>query len=112
MNGNISNELQAIDCIESETLVENDLSVTTQTYDNSVKKGVNLPTTQVEWEIASSFFHSELPISEVNKDNLNNVTEQFNRIVYDYFHDNYGTAKKGFDKENELQVKYKDYSKS
>ena len=51
-------------------------------------------------------------MSKVNKDNLNNVTEKFNRIVYDYFHDNYGTAKKGFDKENELQVKYKDYSKS
>ena len=37
LNGNIFNELQAIDCIESETLVENALSVTTQTYDNSVK---------------------------------------------------------------------------
>ena len=61
--------------------------------------------------IANSFFHSELPISEVNKDNLNNVTEKFNRIVYDYFHDNCGTAKKGFEKENELQVKYEDYSK-
>ena len=73
---------------------------------------MNLPTTQGEWEIANSFFHSELPISEVNKDNLNNVTEKFNRIVYDYFHDNYGTAEKGFDKENDLQVKYKDYSKS
>ena len=36
---------------------------------------MNLPTTQGEWEIANSFFHSELPISEVNKDNLNNVTE-------------------------------------
>ena len=48
----------------------------------------------------------------MNKDNLNNVTEKFNRIVYDYFHDNYGIAKKGFEKENELQVKYKDYSKS
>ena len=35
-----------------------------------------------------------------------------NRIVYDYFHDNHGTAKKGFEKENELQVKYNDYSKS
>ena len=43
---------------------------------------MNLPTTQGEWEIANSFFHSELPISEVNKDNLNNVTEKFNRIVY------------------------------
>ena len=49
-------------------------------------------------EIANSFFHSELPISEVNKDNLNNITEKFNRIVYDYFHDNYGTAEKGFDR--------------
>ena len=112
LNGNLFNELQAIDCIESETLVENALSVTTQPYDNSVKKGVNLPTTQGEWELANSFFHSELPISEVNKDNLNNVTEKFNRIVYDYFHDNYRTAKKGFEKESELQVKYKDYSKS
>ena len=59
------------------------LSVTTQSYDNSVKKGVNLPTTQREWEIANSFIHSELPINEVNKVNLNNVTEKFNRIVYD-----------------------------
>ena len=93
LNGNLSNELQAIDCIESKTLVENVLSVTTQPYDNSVKKGVNLPTTQGEWEIANSFFHSELPISEVNKDNLNNLTEKFHRIIYDYFQDNYGTAK-------------------
>ena len=108
LNGNLFNELQAIDCIESETLVENALSVTTQPSDNSVKKGMNLPTTQGEWGIANSFFHSELPISEVNKDNLNNVTEKFNQIVYD----NYRTAKKGFEKENESQVKYKDYSKS
>ena len=86
--------------------------MTTQPYDNSVKNGMNLPTTQGELEIANSFFHSELPISEVNKDNLNNATEKFNRIVYDYFHDNYETAEKGFEKENELQVKYKDYSKS
>ena len=112
LNGNLFNELQAIDCIESETFVENALSVTTRPYDNSVKKGVNLPTTQGEWETANPFLHSELPISKVNKDNLNNVTEKFNRIVYDYFHDNYGTARKGFEKENELQVKYKYYSKS
>ena len=112
LNENLFNELQATDCIESETLVENASTVTTQPYDNSVKKGVNLPTRQGEWEIANSFFHSELPISEVNKDNLNNVTEKFNRIVYDYFNDNYGIAKKGFEKENKLQVKYKDYSKS
>ena len=72
---------------------------------------MNLPTTQREWDIANSFFHSELLISEVNKVNLNNVTEKFNWIVYDYFHDNHGIAKKGFEKENELQVKYKDYSK-
>ena len=71
-------------------------------YDNSVKKGVNLPTTQREWEIANSFFHSELSINEVNKDNLNNVTERCSRIVYDYFYDNYGFAKKDFEKENEL----------
>ena len=51
LNGNLFNELQAIDCIESETLVENALTVTTQPYDNSVKKGVNFPTTQGEWEI-------------------------------------------------------------
>ena len=112
LNGNLVNELQAIDCIESETLVENALSMTTQPFDNTVKKGLNLSTTQGEWEIANSFFHSELPLSEVSKYNLNHVTEIFNRIVYDYFHDNYGTAKKGFEKENELQVKYKDYSKS
>ena len=68
--------------------------MTTQPHDNSVKKGVNLPTTQGEWEIANSFFHPELPISEVNRDNLNNVREKFNRIVYDYFHDNYGIAKR------------------
>ena len=112
LNGNLFNELQAIDCIESETPVENALSVTTQAYDNSVKKGVNLPTMQREWEIANSFFHYELLISELNKVNLNNVTEKFNRIVHDYFHDNSGIAKKGFEKENESQVKYKDYSKS
>ena len=112
LNGNLCNELQAIDCIESETLVENALRLTTQPYDNSVKKGVNLPTTQGEWQIANSFFHSELPISEVNRDNLNNVTEKLNWIIYDYFHNNYRTAKKGFKKENKLQVKYKDYSKS
>ena len=75
LNRNLFNELQATDCIESEKLVENALSVTTQPYDNSVKKGVNFPTTQREWEIANSFFHSELPISEVNKVNLNNVTQ-------------------------------------
>ena len=49
LNGNLFNELQVIDCIESETLVENALSVTTQPSDNSVKKGVNLPITQGEW---------------------------------------------------------------
>ena len=48
----------------------------------------------------------------MNKDNLNNATEKFNLIIYDCFHDNYGTAKKGFEKENELLLKYKDYSKS
>ena len=112
LTGNLFNELQAIDCTESETLVENALNVTTQPYDNIVKRGVNPPTTQGEWEIANSFFHSELPISEVNKNNLNNVTEKFNWIVYGYFHNHYETAKKGFEKENELQAKYKDYSKS
>ena len=38
LNGNIFNELQDIDCIESETLVENASSVTTQTHDNSVNQ--------------------------------------------------------------------------
>ena len=48
----------------------------------------------------------------MNKDNLNDVTEKFNWIVYAYFHNNYEIVKKGFEKENELQVKYKDYSTS
>ena len=43
---------------------------------------------------------------------VRSVTEKFNQIIYDCFHDNYGIVKKGFEKENELQVKYKDYSKS
>ena len=51
----------------------------------SLKPGVKLPKHPEDWELANSYFHTNLPVNSITKDNLDEVVTHFNERVYEYF---------------------------
>ena len=52
---------------------------------SDVKNGVKLPKTGDQWATAESFFKVELPTHEIEKDNLDLITQKLSDTIYDYF---------------------------
>ena len=61
--------------------------------DPSLKPGVYLPKSEKQWDTANSFFHAQLPCSEITPSNLNESVEKFTSTIYNYFATTYGTKK-------------------
>ena len=74
----------------------------------SVKPGIKLPKSDLDWQLASSYFAAAMPISEIDKSNINDTLSAMTSVIYAYFRDNFGTLE---DTNTPYMVdKYKDYS--
>ena len=76
-----------------------------------LKPGIKLPTTAADWETANMYFHTNLPVGDVNATNIEEIIINFNEKVYTYFADNHGTVNKNKEMEKEFINIYKDFSK-
>ena len=56
----------------------------------SLKNGVKLPTSTNDWDIANTYFHSNIPISEISEKDIDEIVKHLNWNVYNYFKDNFG----------------------
>ena len=73
---------------------------------------IKLPKSESEWKTANSFFHTNLPIEDINTDgDFNDIATNFGKNVYDYFINEYGIVRE--DEVNDFKVKYrKSYKES
>ena len=76
------------------------------------KHGVKLPTSKKDWELANAYFHTKLQVSELSKGNLDDVVNNFNDVIYDYFTSQYGTFKKDDLLDRDLKTKSGNFSKN
>eukprot|EP00112_Aurelia_sp_Birch-Aquarium-sp1_P024109 Seg7463.3 transcript_id=Seg7463.3/GoldUCD/mRNA.D3Y31 product="hypothetical protein" protein_id=Seg7463.3/GoldUCD/D3Y31 len=50
----------------------------------SFKPGIKLPKSDQAWATANDFFRANLPVSDINKENLDDTMRKFNDVVYNY----------------------------
>ena len=72
------------------------------------KPGIKLPKSDLDWLLASNYFAATIPISGINDSTINNTLNTMNSVIYDYFHDHFGTLEDT--STSHLTVKYKDCS--
>ena len=68
----------------------NNLSYDTTNESLSLKNGVKRPTSTNDWDIANTYFHSNLPISQISENDTEETVKHLNDTVYNYFKDNFG----------------------
>ena len=73
----------------------------------SVKPGIKLPKSDLDWQLANSYFAAALPISGIDKSIINDTLSAMNSVIYAYFRDNFGTLEDT--NTSHLVDKYKDY---
>ena len=79
--------------------------------DTIIKPGIKLPKSESEWKTANSFFHTNLPIEDMNTDgHFNGIATNFGKTVYDYFKNEYGIVRE--DEVNDFKVKYRNHTKN
>ncbi len=74
-----------------------------------MKAGIILPRSENQWNEANSFFQTSLPISDINRNNINECAIKLNNTVYDYFASSFGKLKKNDN--SEFATIYKDFNK-
>ena len=55
-----------------------------------VKSGIKLPNNSEEWKIANIYFQSSLSTIDITRVRISHALDEFNRVTYDYFNENYG----------------------
>ena len=69
---------------------DNNLSGDTTNESPSLKNGVKLRASTNDWDIANTYFHSNLPISQISENDTEETVKHLNDIFYNYFKDNFG----------------------
>ena len=80
--------------------VDNNLLDYTTNESLSLKNGVKLPSWTNDWDIANTYFHSNLPTSQISDKDTEENVKHLNETVYNCFKDNFGLV--DFAKEDEL----------
>ena len=75
----------------------------------NIKAGVKLPKSDDQWKLANAYFAASMPISDIDKTNVELIIETMNSAIYSYFRENCGLLD---DSSSTLITKYKDISKS
>ena len=70
--------------------VVNNLLDDTTNESRSPKNGVKLPASTNDWGIAITYFHSNLPTSEISENDTEETVKHLNETVYNYLKDNFG----------------------
>ena len=68
----------------------NNLSYDTTNESLSLKNGVKRPTSTNYWDITNTYFHSNLPISQISENDTEETVKHLNDTVYNYSKDNFG----------------------
>ena len=79
--------------------VDNNLLDFTTNETLSLKNGVKLPAWTSDWDIANTYFHSNLPTSQISDKDTEENVKDLNKTVYNCFKDNFGLV--DFAKEDE-----------
>ena len=74
-----------------------------------LKPGVNLPKSLEDWNLANTFFTTNIRCADIKGRDLNTVAQVFSTIIYDYFKTNFGIFKTYNDQE--LKEKYSEFTK-
>ena len=78
-----------------------------------VKSGIKLPNNSEEWKIANTYFQSSLSTIDITRvGRISHALDESNRVMYDYFNENYGLINNKDQQEiNRLKMVYKDFTK-
>ena len=76
----------------------------------SLKNGVKLTASTNDWGIASTSFHSNLPISQISENDTEEIVKHFNGTVYNYFKDNFGLVDSAKEDERNFTEIYKNFT--
>ena len=68
---------------------DNNLLDDTTNESPSLKKGVNLPASANNWDIANTYFCFNLPASQISEKDTEETVKHFNETVYNYFKDSF-----------------------
>ena len=77
----------------------------------SLKNGVKLTASTNDWGIASTQFHSNLPISQISENDTEEIVKHLNGTVYNYFKDNFGLVDSAKEGECNFTEIYKNFTK-
>ena len=107
----LNNDSIVIDNTEQDA-IENHFVTTNSNQDEFpfLKKGIRLPKSHEDWNLANLYFNSELTSINI-KNNLNEAMSLMNSIVYNYFRDNFGYKNTISEEEIALKERYKHFSK-
>ena len=93
--------------------INNDNSLLDDTTNESpsLKNGVKLPTSTNDWDIANTYFRSNLPISQISENYTEETVKRLNHTVYNYFKDNFGLVDSAKEDERNCTEMYKNFTK-
>ena len=79
----------------------------------NAKRGILLPKSQEQWDLANLYFQTEMSTITISK-NANEAMEKFNFTIYRYFENNFGLTKRDEVTTGDINLinTYKDYLKS
>ena len=78
----------------------------------NIKPGIKLPKTNEEWELANTYFKSQLNLIDINTMGVSHALIELNNVTYDYFKETYGLFNSENQTINKLKDIYKDFSKN
>ena len=77
-----------------------------------LKPGVKLPDSMSEWSAANLYFQTHLDSTKVSQENLDDIVNEMNDVIYKYFKENYGLVEGHDEQIKQLKRKYSCYSKN
>ena len=102
---------ETFEVLEQSDFTDNGQDLESVDWDSlpTIKPGVKLPKSDDQWKLANDYFAASMPISDLDKTDVELTIETMNSNVYTYFRENCGLLD---DSSLSLIMKYKDMSKS
>ena len=77
----------------------------------SLKNRVKLPTSTRDWDVAKTYFHSNLPTSKIREKDTEETVKHLIETIYNYFKDNFGLADSAKEDKNNFTEMHKNFTK-